>query len=60
MWDIITITICALALIFNLYLWHTYMNKADKEVREKEGWNSFYLISTFLIIMVLLIRIGKL
>lgn len=59
MWNTITIIICAAALIFNSYLWYTYRNKSEKEIREKEGWNSFYLISNLLIIIVLLMRIGK-
>ena len=59
MWNIITIIICAVALFFNLYLWYIYRSKTVKEVREKEGWDSFHLISTFLIIIVLLTRIGK-
>jgi hypothetical protein len=59
MWNTITITICVIALIFNSYLWYIYRYKNEKETREKEGWNSFYLISNLLIIIVLLMRIGK-
>ncbi len=59
MWNTITIIICVIALIFNTYFWYTYRNKSEKEIREKEGWNSFYLISNLLIIIVLLMRIGK-
>jgi len=59
MWNIITIIICIFALAFNSYLWYIYRNETNIEMREKEGWNSFHLISTFLIIIVLLTRIGK-
>ncbi len=48
-----------IALIFNSFLWYTYRNKSEKEIREKEGWNSFYLRSNLLIIILLLMRIGK-
>jgi len=58
MWNIITIIICVVSLFFNLYLWYIYRSKTVKEVREKEGWDSFHVISTFLIIIVLLTRIG--
>jgi uncharacterized membrane-anchored protein len=60
MWNIITIVICTLALIFNFYLWYDYKNKIVRETREKEGWNKYYLVSTLLILIVLLRRIGKL
>lgn len=59
MWNIITIIFGASVLIFNLHSWFYYFKKTDRKTREKEGWNAFYLISTFLIIIVLLSRIGK-
>jgi hypothetical protein len=60
MWNIITIVLCVAALIFNLYSWYIYRNMTSTEVLKKEGWNSYYLIATFLILIVLLRRIGKL
>lgn len=48
-----------IALIFNSYLWYTYRNNCVKGIRKKEGWNSFYFISNLLVIIVLLMRIGK-
>lgn len=59
MWNIITIIFGTSVLIFNLYSWLYYFKKTDRKAREKEGWSAFYLISTFLIIIVLLSRIGK-
>ena len=60
MWNIIVITFCSLAIIFNSYLWIKYRRKANKEVQIKQGWNSFHFITTLLLITVLLTRIGKL
>lgn len=60
MWNIITIVICILALGINFYLWYGYNNKTLREPRDKEGWNKYYLVSTLLILIVLLRRIGKL
>jgi len=59
MWNIITIIMSTTALVWNLYMWLKYRSNTNKQEREKEGWNSFFLISTFLIISVLLSRIGK-
>ncbi|QHI36971.1 hypothetical protein IMCC3317_23420 [Kordia antarctica] len=59
MWNTITIIICALALVFNSYGWINYSKTTSKEKRKAEGWNSFYLIATFLIIVVLITRVEK-
>jgi hypothetical protein len=59
MWNIITIVISTIALFWNSYMWMKYWNNTNKEEREKEGWNSYFLVSTFFIISVLLTRIGK-
>lgn len=58
-WNIVSIIICILALVFNSIGWIYYRKNTDEETKEKEGWNSFYLVSTFLIIIVLLSRIEK-
>jgi len=60
MWNIFTIIFCVIALIANLIGWYNYRKKAAPDIRQKEGWNSFYIVSTILIIVVLLSRIGKL
>lgn len=60
MWNILTILFCVIALIFNSFGWFNYRKKADPDIRQKEGWNSFYIVSTILIIVVLLSRIDKL
>ena len=60
MWNIFIIVICVIAFVFNSYLWFVFRKENDKEIRGKQGWNGFYLISTFLILIVLMTRIGKL
>ena len=57
---IFTIVLCAIALVINSMSWFFYRKKTDEESREKEGWNSFYLVSSFLILIVLISRIEKL
>ncbi|HET8858887.1 hypothetical protein [Marivirga sp.] len=59
MWNIITVIFCAMALLFNSYLWYKHRQKATKEEMKKQGWNAFHMISTLLIVVVLLQRIGK-
>jgi len=60
MWNILTIIFCVSALIFNSIRWFNYRKRAAPDIRQKEGWNSFYIVSTILIIVVLLSRIDKL
>ena len=59
-WNIFTIVLCAIALVINSMGWFFYRKKTDEESIEKEGWNSFYLVSSFLILIVLISRIEKL
>jgi hypothetical protein len=59
-WNIITICFCTLALLFNAYLWINYIKKTTKKKQNSDGWNSFHLVSTFLILLVLLNRIAQL
>ena len=59
-WNIFTIVLCAIALVINSMSWFFYRKKTDEESREKEGWNRFYLVSSFLILIVLISRIEKL
>ena len=59
-WDIITICFCMLALLSNSYLWINYIKTTTKKKQNSEGWNSFHLVSTFLILVVLLNRMAQL
>lgn len=59
MWNTITIIMCVFALAFNSYGWMNYSKTTNKEKKKTEGWNSFYLVATFLIIIVLIARVEK-
>ena len=59
-WNIFTIVLCAIALVINSMSWFFFILFIDEESIEKEGWNSFYLVSSFLILIVLISRIEKL
>jgi hypothetical protein len=39
---------------FHIYSWIYYYKKTDKEKRENDGWNSFYLITTIFLIDIIL------
>lgn len=60
MWNIVITIICVVALLFNSYLWNNYLKRTTKENREKDGWNSYYVMTTILLVIVLLTRISKL
>ncbi len=60
MWNIVITIICVVALLFNSYLWNIYLKRTTKENREKDGWNSYYVMTTILLVIVLLTRISKL
>ena len=48
---------CLFTLLVNSYFWFKYNKKATKIQKKSEGWSGFYLVSTFLILMVLFDRL---
>lgn len=55
-WNNIIIGIYVFALLLNGYSWFRYNKNVTQEQRKKEGWNSFYMISTLLLFIFLLKR----
>ena len=56
-WNNMIIGFCLFALLVNSYFWFNYNKKVTKTQKNKDGWSSFYLVSTFLILIVLFDRL---
>ena len=54
MYNIIKLVVAICVFVFHLYSWIYYYKKTDKEKRENDGWNSFYLITTIFLIKIIL------
>lgn len=52
-WNNITIGLYIIILIANGYTWYKYNEYTSKEQRKKEGWSSYYIISTIFILTLL-------
>jgi hypothetical protein len=54
MYNTIKLIIIIGVFAFHIYSWIYYYKKTDKEKRENDGWNSFYLTGSFLLTKVIL------
>ena len=54
MYNTIKLIIIIGVFAFHIYSWIYYYKKTDKEKRENDGWNSFYLITTIFLIDIIL------
>jgi hypothetical protein len=53
-WSNITIGLYVLALFLNGFFWFRYNKNTSQTDRKKEGWSSYYMISTIFILTLLL------
>ncbi|KAF2513794.1 hypothetical protein [Flavobacterium foetidum] len=51
-WNNFVLMIYVLAIVLNGYSWFQYNKNVTLEQRKKEGWTSFYRVSTLLIIIL--------
>lgn len=54
MWYYIKLILAIGYFCFHIYSWIYYYKKTDKEKRDNDGWNYFYLTGSFLLIKVIL------
>lgn len=53
----IVIGICVLVLLINSYSWYNYAKITDRETREKDGWNRYYLLTTLFFLYIIISKI---